>query len=108
MTVTFENNNIQLSLNNKIVTFNSTGIQGLSAYQVALKNGFVGTEQEWLESLVHNTDMSKVVYDTNDDGIVDKADNANNADKLAGFTPSELPISVAVQNELNKLNNGEW
>ena len=24
---------------------------GLSAYQVALSNGFVGTEQEWLESL---------------------------------------------------------
>lgn len=27
------------------------GIQGLSAYQVALKNGFVGTEEQWLESL---------------------------------------------------------
>jgi hypothetical protein len=27
------------------------GIQGISAYQVALNNGFVGTEQEWLESL---------------------------------------------------------
>jgi hypothetical protein len=24
---------------------------GLSAYQVALSNGFVGTEQDWLESL---------------------------------------------------------
>ena len=27
------------------------GAEGLSAYQIALKNGFVGTEQEWLESL---------------------------------------------------------
>ena len=27
------------------------GDQGLSAYEVALKNGFVGTEEEWLESL---------------------------------------------------------
>lgn len=26
-------------------------ITGLSAYQVALKNGFIGTEEEWLESL---------------------------------------------------------
>jgi len=26
-------------------------VQGLSAYQVAVKNGFVGTEQEWLDSL---------------------------------------------------------
>ena len=28
------------------------GKDGLSAYQVAVKNGFVGTEAEWLESLV--------------------------------------------------------
>ncbi len=27
------------------------GIDGLSAYQLAVKNGFTGTEQEWLESL---------------------------------------------------------
>lgn len=28
-----------------------TGENGLSAYQIALQNGFVGSEQEWLESL---------------------------------------------------------
>lgn len=28
------------------------GVEGDSAYQVALDNGFVGTEQEWLDSLV--------------------------------------------------------
>lgn len=28
------------------------GPAGLSAYEVAVKNGFVGTEQEWLDSLV--------------------------------------------------------
>lgn len=28
------------------------GPQGLSAYEVALENGFVGTEEEWLASLV--------------------------------------------------------
>ena len=27
------------------------GPPGLSAYQIAVKNGFVGTEKEWLESL---------------------------------------------------------
>lgn len=27
------------------------GAEGLSAYEVAVANGFVGTEQEWLESL---------------------------------------------------------
>lgn len=29
-----------------------TGATGLSAYEVALQNGFVGSEQEWLDSLV--------------------------------------------------------
>lgn len=28
------------------------GPQGLSAYEVAVENGFVGTEEEWLASLV--------------------------------------------------------
>lgn len=27
------------------------GIQGFSAYELAVNNGFVGTELEWLESL---------------------------------------------------------
>ena len=31
---------------------NVTSTPGLSAYQIAVKNGFVGTEQEWLDSLV--------------------------------------------------------
>lgn len=31
--------------------FGGIGKDGLSAYEVAVKNGFVGTEQEWLESL---------------------------------------------------------
>lgn len=30
-----------------------TGAAGDSAYQVALRHGFVGTEQQWLDSLVH-------------------------------------------------------
>lgn len=28
------------------------GIAGLSAYEIAVANGFIGTEQEWLDSLV--------------------------------------------------------
>lgn len=31
-----------------------TILKGLSAYEVAVKDGFVGTEEEWLESLVGN------------------------------------------------------
>lgn len=34
------------------VSTGGTGIDGKSAYQIAIKHGFVGTEQEWLASLV--------------------------------------------------------
>ena len=27
------------------------GVAGLSAYQIALRNGFSGTEEEWIDSL---------------------------------------------------------
>ncbi len=33
------------------LVFVACGTNGLSAYEIAKKNGFVGTEQEWLESL---------------------------------------------------------
>lgn len=35
-----------------IATVGDIGPEGLSAYQVALKNGFEGSEEEWLASLV--------------------------------------------------------
>ena len=31
------------------------GLQGKSAYEIAVENGFQGTEQEWLESLKGET-----------------------------------------------------
>ena len=34
-----------------LMLFSACGKNGLSAYELAKKNGFVGTEQEWLESL---------------------------------------------------------
>lgn len=34
-----------------LLVFTSCGNDGLSAYDIAVKNGFVGTEAEWLESL---------------------------------------------------------
>ena len=41
MTVPFKN----------LQTVGSGGENGLSAYEIAVKHGFKGTEQEWLESL---------------------------------------------------------
>lgn len=31
------------------------GVQGLSAYQLAVANGFTGTEDEWLSTIVHSS-----------------------------------------------------
>lgn len=36
------------------------GAPGKSAYEIAVENGFVGTEKEWLESLKGDTDMNVV------------------------------------------------
>lgn len=43
---------INTNTSNLDVEIAQAGPAGLSAYQVAVKNGFVGTEQEWLDSLV--------------------------------------------------------
>lgn len=37
---------------NKKLRLDMLGAIALNAYQIAVKNGFVGTEQEWLESLI--------------------------------------------------------
>lgn len=42
-----------------------TAIRGMSAYQIAVKNGFKGTEKEWLASLeadpINEADKAEVV-----------------------------------------------
>lgn len=40
------------------------GPEGKSAYEVAVENGFTGTEEEWLESLKAAIDDSKTATDT--------------------------------------------
>lgn len=56
------------------------GEDGMSAYEVAVKNGFEGTEQEWLNSLNGYTPIRGTDYWTDDD----KADIVNLV--LAEFT----------------------
>lgn len=41
-----------------------SGADGLSAYQVAVANGFIGTESEWLDSLVGSVDLTWTDYVT--------------------------------------------
>lgn len=54
------------------------GADGLSAYEIAVKNGFKGTEEEWLDSLQGETPVKGVDYWTEEDkaeikGYVDEA-----------------------------------
>ena len=39
------------------------GKDGKSPYDIAVDNGFVGTEQDWLKTLVGSSTLSEVVYD---------------------------------------------
>lgn len=41
------------------------GAQGLSAYDIAVANGFVGTEEEWLDSLKAKTFIRRHDFVTN-------------------------------------------
>lgn len=49
-----------------VVRLSSTvvGAPGLSAYEIAVQEGFVGTEQEWLDSLAANSavDVTNMTY----------------------------------------------
>lgn len=54
------------------------GYNGLSAYEVAVVNGFEGTEEEWLESLVGATgsfNLTTISYEETSDKVVANGDN---------------------------------
>lgn len=60
------------------------GTRGYSNYELAVMNGFEGTEQDYLDSLKgekgdkgDSGDMQKSVYDKDNDGIVDNAKKVN-------------------------------
>ena len=69
----------------------TNGSQGLSAYEVAVKNGFIGTEEEWLDSLKSE---GGVAFETDEtlslkDGIL----SVNTASKPE--PDNTLPITAA-------------
>ena len=49
------------------------GADGKSAYDVAVKNGFTGTEQEWLDSLGTKITIDDTVTETSDNAVSSKA-----------------------------------
>jgi hypothetical protein len=42
----------------KVIKISEAGSQGLSAYDIAVLHGFIGTQEEWLESLDGDGDCS--------------------------------------------------
>jgi hypothetical protein len=47
------------------VVISSLGQQGASAYQIAVSNGFAGTEQQWLDSLKEKSYIRRHDFVTN-------------------------------------------
>ena len=62
------------------------GTNGLSAYEIAVKNGFKGTEEEWLESLQGETPVKGVDYWTEED----KAEIQGYIDEKTGSIEKDL------------------
>lgn len=76
------------------------GKDGLSAYEIAKENGFVGTVAEWLESLKGADGLP------GKDGK-DGRDGADGRDGVDGITPdmSEYPTTSAVELIIQKVTN---
>ena len=75
------------------------GAQGLSAYDIAVANGFVGTETEWLESLKSITDLvtsgfgEDIEYNAETQTLT--IDKYNFLDLARGFKFGTIPFQVS-------------
>lgn len=65
-----------------------TLLKGLSAYEIAVKNGYVGTEEEWLNSLVGDSVTITVLEDSKDTYIL----SLQVGDKEPIITPNLKPV----------------
>ena len=78
LTITDAEGSNTISLKNGTNGLNGTnGQDGKSAYEIAVDNGFVGTETEWLESLKGQDGQDGVVMDAPSDGKLYGRMNAN-------------------------------
>ena len=85
------------------------GKDGLSAYEIAKKNGFVGTVVEWLESLKGADGQPGKDGVDGKNGIdgKDGKDGADGRDGVDGVTPdmSQYPTTSAVELIIQKITN---
>lgn len=81
---------------------------GLSAYQIALKNGYMGTEEEWLESLKAESDSSEKIKEHNESesahpflkGLID-----GKVDRKSGYGLSKNDFTDLLKAKLESLQN---
>lgn len=88
------------------------GTRGYSNYELAVMNGFEGTEQEYLNSLKGEKgdtgdpgDMQKSVYDADNDGIVDNAKKVNNH-SVNSDVPANAKFTDTTYSNVSATNNG--
>ena len=67
----------------------SSSIKGDSAYQIALENGFVGTEEEWLLSLIGPAGEKGEKGDKGDSYTITEADY----EAIAALAVTKLPTA---------------
>ena len=97
------------------------GLDGKSAYQIALENGFEGTEEEWLESLEGKAGYSPSVHlDRKENGVLITAINQDgqesqmiydgrNGDGSGGvdFTTDDKTVSLSPDNVLSVMTTDQ-
>ena len=109
ITITDVEGSNTITLKNGTNGLNGTnGQDGKSAYDIAVDNGFVGTETEWLESLKGQDGQDGIVMDAPSDGRLYGRMNANwveatvTVDNILSTT-SENPVqNKVITEELNK------
>ena len=90
------------------VEISQTGVQGYSAYEIAVQNGFEGTEQDWLESLKGSdgSDGTDGVTPTITIGTTTTLDAGSNATVQRTGTPTNpvfnFGIPQGIQGEQGK------
>ena len=82
------------------------GKDGLSAYEIAKENGFVGTVSEWLESL-KGADGQPGKDGVDGKNGIDGRDGKDGVDGVDGVTPdmSQYPTTSAVELIIQKITN---
>ena len=116
ITITDVEGSNTITLKNGTNGLNGTnGQDGKSAYEIAVDNGFVGTEQEWLESLKGQDGQDGILVDAPSDGKVYGRQDATWVEVTGGgggttitvdnilSTTSENPVqNKVITEELNK------